>query len=125
MQISGVLTSLVFLVWVATLGPRLVAQITPATGDATEHSAGQDVFGVMASVGSALAGQWGQTKSMLKAVTGNPLSGAAASSTGSTDASATASYSDQNSASASAPASVMSVPSTIPSDDTSAPSMNQ
>jgi len=103
MQISTVITGLVFAGWLVTLGPRILAQVSPAddtSGDS--RSAGHDVFGVMASVGSALSGQWGQAQAALSAVD--------ATSTG------TAPVPQPAPVPTAAPASVIVLPDSVPVD---------
>ena len=107
MQISAVLTGLVFLGWLTTLGPRIVAQLSPSDDTTTDsRSAGKDVFGMIASVGAALSGQPAPAKSGLSAAQGD-----AASST--VDASAVPAPTPASAA----PASVIVLPSAIPTDD--------
>jgi|GEM_PF-2130540 len=113
LQCSSVITSAIFLVWLATLGPRILAQITPVDKTKIASNSGGNVFGVVASVGAALSGQWNQTKSMLTAVSSDANWSGNAS--GTPDSSLQ--QSDSQVGDMAEPAAVILIPSSVSNDD--------
>ena len=113
LQSASLITSAIFLVWLATLGPRLLAQITPVDNTEVASNSGGNIFGVVASVGTALSGQWHQTKAMLTVVGSDASWSGNASST--TDSSLSQSVTQIGDVTE--PAIVISTSSSVPNDD--------
>ncbi len=114
LQVSAVITGAIFLIWFATLGPRILAQITPADETAAVGNADNSVFSSVASVGAAISGRWNQTKAMIASVGSGPSWDGA---TGTLPVSAPQSVGQAVNGAGSA--TVIAIPDTVQTDDAS------